>query len=121
MANAPEWSGSVSADYVIPVGFGEIKLHGDARYSSRFNTWGRDNDPGYYRKEVVLVNASIAVAGEDDKWKVTLYGSNLTDQEVISGAISAGATPLQQFYRSGERRGGKECGSKWRTRGEAVN
>src|SRR3546814_12101229 len=112
MANAPEWSGSVSADYVIPVGFGEIKLHGDARYSSRFNTWGRDNDPGYYRKEVVLVNASIAVAGEDDKWTVTLYGSNMHDQEVISGAVSAGAAPLPQFYhpptesgvRSEERR-----------------
>src|SRR3546814_8973557 len=47
-------------------GFGEVKLHGDGRYSSRFNTWGRDNDPGYYRKEVMLVNASIAVAGFDD-------------------------------------------------------
>ena len=99
LANAPKWSGSLSADYVIPVSFGEIKLHSDARYSTRFNTWGRDNDPGYYRKEVVLVNASIAVAGEDDKWKVTLYGSNLTDQKVISGAISAGATPIQQFYQ----------------------
>ncbi|WP_176473392.1 TonB-dependent receptor [Sphingopyxis sp. GW247-27LB] len=99
LANAPKWSGSVSADYVIPMSFGEIKLHSDARYSSRFNTWGRDNDPGYYRKEVVLLNASVAVAGEDDKWKVTLYGSNLTDQKVISGAISAGATPIQQFYQ----------------------
>src|SRR3546814_20254598 len=97
MANAPEWSGSVSADYVIPVGFGEIKLHGDARYSSRFNTWGRDNDPGYYRKEVVLVNASIALAGEGDQWTVTLDGSNMTDQEGISGAISAGATATPQL------------------------
>lgn len=99
LANAPKWSGSLSADYVIPTGFGEVKLHGDGRYSSRFNTWGRDNDPGYYRKEVMLVNASIAVAGLDDRWKVTLYGSNLTNQEVISGAISAGATPIQQFYQ----------------------
>src|SRR3546814_8376317 len=72
---------------------------GDGRYSSRFNTWGRDNDPGYYRKEVMLVNASIAVAGFDDAWKVTVYGSNLTNQKVISGAISAGATPIQQYYQ----------------------
>ncbi|MEW4467553.1 TonB-dependent receptor [Parasphingorhabdus sp. JC815] len=99
LANAPKWSGSIAADYVIPTSFGQVKLHSDARYSARFNTWGRDNDPGYYRKEVVMLNASIAVAGHDDKWKLTFYGSNLTDQDVISGAISAGATPVQQFYQ----------------------
>jgi len=99
LANAPKWSGSLSADYSIPTTFGEIKLHSDARYSARFNTWGRSNDLGYYRNEVVLLNASIAVAGYDDKWKVTVYGTNLTDQDVISGAISAGATPIQQFYQ----------------------
>jgi iron complex outermembrane receptor protein len=100
LANAPKWSGSLSVDYAIPTGFGEVKLHSDARYSSRFNTWGRSNNPGYYRDEVVLLNASIAVAGEDEKWKVTLYGTNLTDQEVISGATNAGATPISQFYQA---------------------
>ncbi|HEX2814261.1 MAG TPA: TonB-dependent receptor [Sphingopyxis sp.] len=99
LANAPKWSGSLSVDYAIPVSFGEVKLHSDARYSSRFNTWGRSNNPGYYRDEVVLLNASIAVAGEDDRWKVTVYGSNLTDQKVISGATNAGATPISQFYQ----------------------
>ncbi|WP_260582934.1 TonB-dependent receptor [Sphingopyxis sp. PET50] len=99
LANAPKWSGSLSADYAIPVSFGEIKLHGDARYSARFNTWGRSNADGYYRNEVVLLNASIALAGEEDRWKVTLYGSNLTDQEVISGATNAGATPISQYYQ----------------------
>lgn len=99
LANAPKWSGSLSADYAIPTSFGEIKLHSDARYSARFNTWGRNNNPGYYRDEVVLVNASVAVAGQDDQWKVTLYGSNLTDQKVISGATNAGATPISQFYQ----------------------
>ncbi len=100
LANAPEWSGSLSIDYAIPVSFGEVKLHGDARYSSRFNTWGRSNLPGYYRDEVVLLNASIAVAGEDERWKVTLYGTNLSDQDVISGATNAGATPISQFYQA---------------------
>ena len=30
---------------------------------------------------------------------MTLYGTNLTDQEVISGATNAGATPISQFYQ----------------------
>lgn len=100
LANAPKWSGSLSVDYGIPVSIGEIKLHSDARYSSRFNTWGRSNVAGYYRDEVVLLNASIALAGNDDRWKVTVYGQNLTDQEVISGATNAGATPISQFYQA---------------------
>lgn len=100
LANAPKWSGSLSLDYAIPMSFGEVKLHSDARYSSRFNTWGRSNVAGYYRDEVVLLNASIAVAGVDERWKVTVYGTNLTDQEVISGATNAGATPINQFYQA---------------------
>lgn len=100
LANAPKWSGSLAADYAIPVSFGKVKLHGDARYSSRFNTWGRSNAAGYYRDEVVLVNASIAVGADDDTWKVTGYVTNLTDRKVISGAINAGATPISQFYQA---------------------
>ncbi|WP_199555050.1 TonB-dependent receptor [Sandaracinobacteroides hominis] len=99
LANAPEWSGSIAADWRIPVGIGEIGLHGDARYTPRYNTWGRSLDPGYYRDEVVLLNANISLTGPDDRWKVTVYGQNLTDAEVMSGATSAGATPISQFYQ----------------------
>lgn len=112
LANAPRWSGSVATDYTVPVGIGSVKLHADARYSARFNTWGRSNDQGYYRKEVVLVNASIALQGKDERWKLTVYGQNLTDQKVISGAISAGATPIQQFYQA-PREFGVEVGFKF--------
>ncbi len=99
LANAPEWSGSVSADWRLPLGFAELGLHGDARYTPRYNTWGRSLDPGYYRDEVVLLNANISLAGEENRWKITFYGQNLTDAEVMSGATSAGATPISQFYQ----------------------
>ena len=112
LANAPEWSGSLAADYTVPVSFGKVKLHGDARYSSRFNTWGRNNSAGYYRDEVVLVNASIAVGADDDRWKVTGYVTNLTNRKVISGAINAGATPISQFYQA-PREFGIELGYKF--------
>lgn len=99
-ANAPKWSGSLSLDYAIPASFGEVKLHGDARYTSRYNTWGRSNNPGYFRDEVVLMNASIAFAGQDEQWKITAYGTNLTNKKVISGATNAGNTPISQFYQA---------------------
>ena len=112
LANAPEWSGSLAADYTVPVSFGKVKLHGDARYSSRFNTWGRNNSAGYYRDAVVMVNASIAVGADDDSWKVTGYVTNLTNRKVISGAINAGATPISQFYQA-PREFGIELGYKF--------
>ncbi|MDE2561113.1 MAG: TonB-dependent receptor [Sphingomonadales bacterium] len=98
MANAPEYTASLGFDYKFPVGMGTINLHGDGRYSSRYNTWGRSNDPAYYRGEVVLLNGSIGLTSATDGWSVTLYGRNLTNQTVMSGAISAGATPITQFY-----------------------
>lgn len=99
LANAPRWSGSVAADYKIPTGFGSVSLHGDARYSARYNTWGRSNSPFYYRDEVVLVNANIAVAGHEDRWKISVYGQNLTNQTVMSGAVANGTAPILQFFQ----------------------
>ncbi len=101
MANAPKWSASVAADYAIPLSFGEIDLHADARYTPRYNTWGRSNLDGYYRDKVVLVNASISVKDIDDVWSVTGYVRNLTDKTVMSGAVApGGVNPIQQFYQA---------------------
>lgn len=101
MANAPKWTGSVSADYNAPISVGELRLHANARYTPRYNTWGRSNLDGYYRKEVMLVNASVGVVGADDRWSLTVYGRNLTNQTVMSGAVApGGGGPIQQFYQA---------------------
>ncbi len=100
LANAPEISGSVAADYTAPISLGELRFHIDARYSPRYNTWGRSNIDAYYRKEVVLMNASLALVGESDKWSLTGYVKNLTNQTVMSGAVSpGGGNPVQQFFQ----------------------
>ena len=70
------------------------------RYTSRYNTWGRSNDPAYYRDEVVLLNANAGLTSSDERWSLGVYGRNLTNEKVMSGAVSAGATPIQQFYQA---------------------
>jgi len=100
LANAPPYSGSVILDYVVPVAVGEVKAHLDFRYTDKYNTWGRSNDPAYYRGSVILVNGSIALAGDEDRWQLQLYGRNLTDAEVISGAARSGTSPIIQYYQS---------------------
>lgn len=112
LANAPEWSGSVYADYEVPIGFGVLGFHADARYTDRYNTWGRSLNSAFYRDEVVLMNARVSIGADDDAWKLTLYGRNLTDQEVMSGAISAGTSPIQQFYQA-PREWGVDLGFKF--------
>lgn len=101
MANAPDITASIAADYTAPISLGDIKFHVDARYTPRYNTWGRSNLDAYYRREVVMMNASLGLVGKSDKWSLTGYVKNLTDQTVMSGAVSpGGALPVQQFYQA---------------------
>ncbi len=100
LANAPEWTGSVAMDYTHPISLGDLKFHADARYTPRYNTWGRSNIEAYYRQEVVLVNASLALVGEGERWSLTGYVKNLTNKTVMSGAVSpGGGNPVQQFFQ----------------------
>jgi iron complex outermembrane receptor protein len=45
------------------------------------------------------VNANIAVAGHEDRWKISVYGQNLTNQTVMSGAVANGTAPILQFFQ----------------------
>nr|WP_243444662.1 TonB-dependent receptor [Pacificimonas flava] len=112
LSNSPEWSASIRADYEVPLSFGYISLHADARYTSRYNTWGRAVDDAFYRDEVVLVNANVAIAEHEDGWRLSIYGRNLTNQDVLSGATKAGANPILQFYLP-PREWGAELGFKF--------
>ncbi|WP_158084580.1 TonB-dependent receptor [Henriciella pelagia] len=99
LQNAPPYSGSILIDHVWPISLGEIKSHIDFRYTDKYNTWGRSNDPAYYRDSVILVNGHIALASLDERWEVKVYGRNLTDEEVISGSARAGTAPIIQYYQ----------------------
>lgn len=113
MANAPKNTWSVAADYRVPVSVGDVKFHADARYTSRYNTWGRSNDPFYYRDAVTLVNANIALVAKDERWSIDGYVRNLTNKDVMSGAVNpGGGNPIQQFYQA-PREWGVELSAKF--------
>lgn len=99
LQNAPPYSGSLLIDHTWPISLGEIRSHIDFRYTDEYNTWGRSNDPAFYRDSVILVNGHIALASVSDSWEVRLYGRNLTDEDVISGSAKAGTAPIIQFYQ----------------------
>lgn len=99
LANAPELTASLLVDYDLIRSFGTITFHGDVRYTDRYNTWGRSLDDRFYRDDVALVNGHVAFSDPDERYKITLYGKNLTDEEVISGAVVTGTNPITQFYQ----------------------
>jgi iron complex outermembrane receptor protein len=81
-SNAPRWTASLGADYVVPVaGSGGITFHADDSYSSHSFT-GDDNSPVSYRASAAFLNASIKWSGVKDRYFVQFWGRNLTDKIV---------------------------------------
>ena len=100
LANAAPYSGSVVIDHNMPLSFADLRTHVDFRYTDEYNTWGRSNDPAFYRDSVILVNGSVTLAAKDDQWRLVAYGRNLTNQDVISGSAKAGTAPIIQYYQA---------------------
>lgn len=89
---APEWTYNLSVSY-------EFALSGGLYLTPGINYSHIDKQYSYLAYSPVsdvlasrdLVNASIALT--DDQWKITAYGSNLTDEEYVSGQFG-----ITEFY-----------------------
>ena len=87
--NAPEWSGLIYAAY-------EQTVWNDLLF--RFNISGAykdeyfldvDLDENTLQDGYVKVNASVAIASGENRWEVSLYGRNLTDETTYTYATDA--------------------------------
>lgn len=76
---APEWSGSLSATYTIPVGESEITIQPSMDFSSSYNTLST-LDPVGFQESYEKLNLRLAYGPNDGSWTVALVGKNLTDE-----------------------------------------
>lgn len=79
---APEWTGFVSADYVVPINDAlEVELGWYTAYSGKYltNLLARDD---MWQKSYFTHNASIALGSPAKGWKVSLIGNNLANKLV---------------------------------------
>lgn len=101
LKGATDFNGYLSADYTIPIGQNDLAIHVDARHSSDFNVNGTTNSgnpmtrtslPFFIADAATTVNANIAwLGGEDGRYRVSLYGRNLTDvTNPVSGVYLSG-------------------------------
>ena len=89
--SAPKWSYTAFAQYDVDLGsIGGLSLRGEYGWKARqFFTVVNDNmqttDP------YGLLNASVSYVSPDDRWRIIVYGRNLTDVDyfVSSGSFTA--------------------------------
>jgi iron complex outermembrane receptor protein len=77
----PEWQGHLGLSYTFRIGSTwSLTPRADVSYTDR-QFFDAGNSPEIAQDEAVtLVGASVALASDDDKWRIVLGGSNLTDE-----------------------------------------
>lgn len=93
-AMAPEWSASFGINYDGFLNNGwSYGIALDGLYSDDYNASAFAN-PNARRDSFTTYNASLYLAGSEDRWRVQLLGKNLTDEHVVSGVVDGPSTPL---------------------------
>ncbi len=88
---APEWSGSLFADLVMPMG-DSLNLVGGviASYSDAYFTDGT-LDPDLEQDSYTKLDANIGIEASDGRWNLSVIGKNLTDEEINMSSQPLGA------------------------------
>lgn len=88
LADAAEWSGSLFADYITPVGDSMMfsaRVDANYKHDSSSTTLDSYLDRDAYWK----YNMRLALSDLDETWTVALMGKNLTDEETFDSAGDA--------------------------------
>lgn len=101
---SPEWQGSLVAEWRAPLGSGNLEwfLRPEYTYIGEQNIGANTNlNPQSIQDSYGLVNLRLGLAAADDRWQVTAYGKNMSDEgfcEVIFdqplGAQFGGVDPV---------------------------
>ena len=107
LLQAPGYSASLAVDYVFPVmGNWNVTLHADhAWVDGHFADAGNTRPVPNWTK----ANASVTARSDDGKWRLALFGSNITNEEVLRDWQGAGT-----FFWHPPRQIGLEVGYSMR-------
>ena len=87
--NAPEWTAHASLTYAVPLSIygidGRMSFIPEASYRGDTNQF-EVNSAGLDSDEYTLFNFNVVWASDDDHWRLSLHGRNLTDERyIVSG------------------------------------
>jgi iron complex outermembrane receptor protein len=86
-AQVPEWTGNFDVAYTIDVGIARITPRVGLSYRSE-TFMNAANTPSLRQDAYTLINASVAWETQDERWRFTLFGQNLSDESYINGGFA---------------------------------
>lgn len=96
LPGAPEWSFFGAVDFRTPAPQGDLHFHLEARYQSRQALLAQTNAEFARRGANTLLNGHVAWASPNRRFRVSVYGRNLTN-ELFRGSAAAGVFPRNTF------------------------
>ena len=92
MPRSPHNTLTAGGSYTVPVAAGDLTVYASYQwYSDQF--FESDNtDPGTHQAAYGLLNASVSYTR--DRWRVSVWGQNLTDSRYIVGDVSNPPNPV---------------------------
>lgn len=89
---APKLSGNIAVDYKQPLGDSmELGLSGNASYTSSYLASSISFYDDYRQKSYLTLDGAVSIGAPDGNWKLSLIGSNLTNEIWVN---TAGAAPF---------------------------
>ena len=89
--NTPDWTGAGSLTYAAPMAIagrdGTISLMGTASFKSKTQQF-ENPIPLLDQRAYWLLDASVSWTTEDGRWRIGLYGRNLTDERYITSGYN---------------------------------
>ncbi len=89
LPKAPEWTGSISAQYTVPVqDYGNMIFRADWTYRSE-NFPNVQNTQSIKQRAHSIVNGRIAFQDPDNGWELAVFMTNITDVRYVENGLSA--------------------------------
>lgn len=93
----PEFTGSVSIEWVLPLGEMQLRTVYFANYSDSY-IWNATLDPRSVQDSFVTHDLRIGLGPSDGNWEIAFIGRNLSDEDIVS---FGGNTPLAGAFTQG--------------------
>ncbi len=112
LVRAPKWQANFTAEYTIPLGSaGDLTARGSVLYKSTYyNTV--TNDVQGIAGDYTLVDASLNWTSADSRFRVQVWGKNLTNKTYVAALTPTAQFFIQRFY-SPPRTYGVTLGAKF--------
>ncbi|MFN3231825.1 MAG: TonB-dependent receptor domain-containing protein [Alphaproteobacteria bacterium] len=92
-ARAPKWSGNIAFDWFTPVGNAlEFGFSGNLAFSSAYFANDDTFDDDFRNSGYVTLDLSVSLGDPSGRWKVSVIGTNLTDEIWVN---TSGAAPFR--------------------------